>query len=332
VFERSKDFQEELEFARAIQKNVDPEANFTIPVLASCSVQYFRKSDQVQKCDLIKPHHTPSSYKQIIYPNAGKDLDYVLDDNTPLRGSPKTFLKLLKAFRPIIEGLGKFTQQKLIHTDIKGNNIMYKKGQLYLIDFGRVVHHDEMFTRSIVPILLDDLFWNPPEYKAFIHPRSDGAVALYKNIAKNFGGSSRHLLRALTTHLRMNPIKDLEAFFNANVLQKQYQKLFVDKIDIYSLGLVILDLYIWSEYHEQVYKTNSPKAVIREMVVNLLRGMVQFDPRRRSSSAEAVAQLDDIIKLMECLKRPTRDLKRSPSATGQRPTTRLNICVGKLVS
>jgi serine/threonine protein kinase len=115
------------------------------------------------------------------------------------------------------------------------------------------------------------------------------------------------------------------------VPQKQYVEVCASKIDVYSLGFVILDLYLWSEYHEQVYKTNSPKAVIREMVINLIRGMVHFDPRRRSSSDDALAQLDDIIKLMECLKRPAPQVKNSPSAHGQKPKTKLNICIGKLV-
>lgn len=330
VFNKARYADEEAGIARRVMKEIDPKGHFTLPVLATCNVQYFRQSDQFDQCDLAKPHLQPSDYKQIIYPHAGKSLDNIMSDETPMKGSPTNFLKLLVAFRPILEGLGKFTDKQLIHNDIKPNNIMYKKGKLYLIDFGRVTHHKDMFTRAMVHYLLDDKYWYAPECKAFLHPRSQGAEALYRSVMNNFKGF-RYLSRALATHLRMNPMNDLEAFFDANVPQKQYMQVCASKIDVYSLGFVILDLYLWSEYHEQIYKTNSAKAVIREMVINLIRGMVNFDPRRRSSSEDALAQLDDIVKLMECLKRPMQQVKNSPSAHGQKPKTKLNICVGKLV-
>jgi len=331
VFNRTKDFDEEYEIANMIQTKIDPKGEFTIPMLATCNVQYFRKNDQFNKCDLAKPGMRPSDYKQIIYPNAGKDLENVLENETSLRGSPTTFLKLLVAFRPILEGFTKLADKQLIHNDIKANNIMYKNGRLLLIDFGKMVHHDDMFTRAMVHYLIDDKYWYAPECKAFVHSRSEGSDALYRKVNNNFKGF-RHIARALVTHLRMNPMADLQSFYNAQVPQKQYKEVCAGKIDVYSLGLTILELYLWSEFHEQIYKTNSPKAIIREMVLNMLRGMVNFDPRRRSSSADALAQLEDIIKLMECLKRPVKDVKRSPSARGQKPATRINICVGKLVN
>jgi serine/threonine protein kinase len=331
VFNKARYADEEARITKKVTKDIDPKGKFTLPVLAQCDIDYFRQTDQVNKCPLIKPGVDINTYKQIVYPHAGKSLEDVLNDRTRMRGSPATFLKLLKLFRPILEGLGKFTDHQLIHNDIKPNNIMYTKGKLYLIDFGRLTHHDEMFTRAMVPFLIDDKYWYAPECKAFVHPRSSGAEALYRGVMRNFAGC-RYLIRALSTHLRMNPLADLEAFFNAQVPQKQYKNLFAGKIDMYSLGFVIIDLYLWSEYHEQIYKTNSPKAVIREMVINLIRGMVQFDPRKRSTSEDALAQLDDIFKLMDCLKRPTAEVKRSPSAHGQKPKTKLNICVGKLMA
>lgn len=331
VFDRLKDFEEEYKIATRIRKDIDPEGEFTVPMLASCNVQYMRKTDQFSKCDLAKPSMKPSDYKQIIYPNAGKDIDSILENETPMRGSATTFLKLLVAFRPILDGLTRLTDKQLIHNDIKSNNIMYKKGRLFLIDFGELIHHEELFTRMMVPNFVDDIYWYPPECKAFIHPRSEGSDALYRKVMNNFKGF-RFIVRALVTHLRMNPMADLQSFYNAQVPQKQYKDVCAPKVDVYAIGLVILQLYLWSEFHEQIYKTNSPKAVIREMVLNLIRGMVNFDPRRRSSSTEALAQLDDIIKLMDCLKRPSKDVKKSPSAQGQRPATKLNICVGKLAN
>lgn len=329
IFDRLKDFEEEYNISKMIQRDIDPKAEFTVPMLTSCDVQYVRKTDQFSKCDLVKPSMKPSHYKQIIYPNAGKDIDTILENQTSMRGSPTNFLKLLVAFRPIIDGLTRFNNKQLIHNDIKPNNIMYKKGRLFLIDFGEMLHQDDLFTRYMVPNFVDDIYWYPPECKAFIHSRSESSDALYRKVMNNFKGF-RFIARALVTHLRMNPMADLQSFYNAQVPQKEYKTVCAHKVDVYALGLIILQLYIWSEFHEQIYKTNSPKAVIRDMVLNLIRGMVNFDPRRRSSSADALAQLDDIIKLMECLKRPTKDVKKSPSALGQKPPTKINICVGKL--
>ncbi len=331
VFNRTKYFDEEVKIANRIKKDIDPKGVFTLPPLATCQVQYIRKNDEFKKCDLAEPNMRATDYRQIIYPHGGKTLEDIHDDQTSMRGSPKTFLKLLVAFRPILEGLCKMTEHKLIHNDIKTNNIMYKKGRLYLIDFGKMVHHDEIFTRAMVHDLLDDKYWHPPEFKAFLQSRTTDVDVLYRSIMSNFR-SFRHLARAFSTHLRMNAMTDFEVFYNARVPQKQYKEVCAGKIDVYALGLAILELYMWSEYHEQIYSTNSPKAVIRDMVINLIKGMVQLDPRRRSSSEEALSQLDDIIKLMECLKRPMRNVKNSPSARGQKPATRLNICVGKVLA
>lgn len=323
MFIDNEEFEEELEFMKSVQEKLDPKNEFTVPIHGACSVKYVRHTDEFYKCDLAKNKKSPKGYKQIIYQDAGKTIVDILNDETSLRGKPSTFLKLLKALLPILQGLVKLDHKKFVHGDIKTDNVMYKNGKLRLIDFGLARSYDYIFSKSVLNHLMAYTPFYPPEFKAYIANKSDGVDGLWKQVNLSFR-HHKYLLRAMTTHLRMNPYAEIEAFVKAGIPKNQYKELFAKKFDIYSLGIILLELYLWSEYHEEIYKSNSSKAIVRDMVVNLIRSMLHFDTTRRASSEDAVAQLEDIIQFMNCLKTPLKNMKNKNKK-------RVDICIENLI-
>lgn len=328
VFPDSDEFQDEVEIAEIIQKKVDPKYKFTIPILGTCDVHYLRETDQFNKCDLSKPGLNPSDYKQIIYKYGGMSLDGIRDKKK--KGTIPAFLKIFKAMGHIIEGLVQFNTSKLVHCDIKPGNILLLKDKAYLIDFGLTCYEEEIFSKDRFNVLLVDYPWYPPEFKTYFYKSKNGFMPLYKRVLDNFNGFEK-VKHSLTTVLKMNTHDDFQAFFEADVPKKDFKSKFAHKTDVYSLGIVLLQMFLWSGYHEKVFGVRSANYVVREKIMDLIKGMIQFDPRKRYTMTEVLKEYKKIHSLRDCLKRKLVSVKKSPSAINVKPKSRLNVCLTKYV-
>jgi serine/threonine protein kinase len=327
VFPLSEDFEEELLVTKLIQKKSDPKNEFTIPILNSCNIHYVRDTDQFNKCTIIKQNTPITDLKQIIYKNAGKSLQDVLENKTPLKGSPSTFLRIFQSLGPLIKGLTRFNEVQFVHCDIKPGNIMIKSNKINLIDFGITCYEEDVYTKERIAILTANYLWYPPEFKAFLYKNNNDFERLFKRVLDNY---DKYIIRAFYNILHMDIAKDFQAFFRADPPKKDYKTQYASKVDVFSLGIVILELLIWSEYNNQIYRNNSQKAIIRQMIISMIKSMVQFDPRRRASMLDVYSQYSDIIKLIKCMKRPVNELKLSPSLRDVNPKTKVNMCIAEL--
>ncbi len=284
VFDDNNEHDIELDVMNQIKKDIDPLNKFTVPFYGSCGVHYYRQSDEIDKCTHLDQNN-PQQYQQLLYGYGGQSLLTTLTKG----GSIKSFLNLLPKFIPLFEGLTVFNQYKIVHLDMKAANILYNRSKLYLIDFGIMQSEKDIYTSNNMRVLLHDYVWYPPEFKAYLFNKSGGFDKLFQRVSDNFQGSNKDIANAMTTVLKMNLKHDLEVFFKDNLPKKEYKK-FASKIDVYALGMLLLKLYLWSGLHKKQYKRATPKIIIRERLVTLLKGMLHFDPRKRHSPQEALNQ------------------------------------------
>jgi serine/threonine protein kinase len=313
VFPDVDAYEAELDIVKGIEKKIDPTNKFTVSVLGSCDIHYYRATDNVSKCDLIEQDKQPSDFKQIIYKYSGKSLQSILS-NKKAKGTVPKFMKLFRMFGPIVEGLEKMNKSKFVHCDIKPDNLMVIKDKMYLIDFGILCQEDEVFTRNRINILISDYIWFPPEFKAFYFKHSSGYDKLFKRITDNFTGYS-DVANALYNVLHLNVKNDFEVFYNDKVPKKHYTENFAGKVDTYSIGMVLLYLYVWSGFDKKKYKRPCANSSFRNMLLNMIKGMVQFDPRERSTCQDVLRQYKEIIKFADCMKKASIKVNKQKSKT-----------------
>ena len=300
VFNDEEEYTNELDMARIMQR-IDTKNDFSIPLIASCDgIHYYRHNDEVSKCKLMDIAIPPMRYKQLIYKYGGQSLEQVMTSGK--RSSSITnFCKLFLSLKPILLGIQKFNNRNpnpnVVHLDIKPHNIMLLRSKLYLIDYGLLSAHDEIYQKNRIEILSSDYPWYPPEFKAYVFNNSGDFDKLFKRVNDNFVNVEPVIGKAIVTILKMTPKKDFEVFFNAKIPKKQYID-FADKIDIYSLGIVLLQLYLWSNYHRKQYTRPSKYNTVRYLVIELLKGMIQFDPRNRMSIEEVIKKYNQIETLL----------------------------------
>lgn len=292
VFSEQDNHDVELQIMNQIKKDIDPMNKFTVPFHGSCHVHYYRQTDGASTCkhlDQANPH----KHQQLLYEYGGKPLSSKLGQ----LGSIKKFVSILPSFIPLFEGLIKFNTYKIVHLDLKMDNLLLNKSKLYLIDFGMMQSERDIYVSQNIHTLLHDCLWYPPEFKAYLLKKSSGFETLFKRVTDNFQGSNQDVAKSLTTVLKADVRGDLYSFFKDDVPKKDYKK-YASKIDVYSLGMLLFKLYLWSGFHKKTYKRRTVNLTIKEKTIELLKGMVHFDPRLRLTPTKAHDMFTEICKLI----------------------------------
>lgn len=292
VFASEEDVTEENNIMKSVKSKLDPTNEFTVPFYGKCKVHYIRETDEAGLCPVVKANNLRDTY-QLLYAYAGQPLSKKLRKNGTING----FLKLLPAFVPIFEGLQKMNSLKWVHFDIKPDNMLLLRGKLYLIDFGIVTPETEVYRKNNINRLINDYTWYPPEFKAFFFKQNTDYDRLFKRVMDNFQGSNSEIATSLTTVLKANYRNDFHVFFNDNLPKKEYIK-FASKVDVYSLGMILFKLYLWSGLQQKIYKGRTNKVEIRRMLLSLITKMIHFDPRKRATASEANDEFNKIIELI----------------------------------
>jgi serine/threonine protein kinase len=277
VFSNDNSFEEEKNLQKIIDK-IDPEHKFTLEYFGSCDVNIDNlKISNVKDCKHINASKK-TTYKELIYSFGGIDLADVLSKQ---KGTPAKFNSILKSFKPLIEGLKLIINKKYLHVDIKPENILLHKDRIYLIDFGLMTPIYEIYNKEY--ILTHDYPYYPPEFKYSVYKTKFVNKFLDNFEFKMLINNTRvNIYKAFIYYLGYTIDEQLEDLKNLTKLDLKDLKLYSDKIDIYSLGVVLLLFYIWSRSHKST-SDNSSK------IRNLIKQMIRFDPQKRISS-------DNLIK------------------------------------
>ena len=292
VFSDENEYDVELDIMNQIKTDIDPTNKFTVPFHGPCNVHYYRKTDEVTTCSHLNQEN-PRLHKQLLYGYGGKSLSTKFTTTGTIKG----LLSMLPQFIPLLEGLVKFNQYRIAHLDVKADNILMLKSKLYLIDFGMMLSERDIYAKSNIRVLLHDCSWYPPEFKVFLYKKANGFENLFKRVSDNFQGSNQVLAKSMTTVLKMRSKDDLERFFTDNIPKKEFKN-YASKVDVYSLGIVIFKLYLWSGFHKKNYKRKTKNVVIREHLVEMIKGMICFNPQTRFSAQEALEKFKVICGMI----------------------------------
>jgi serine/threonine protein kinase len=284
VFPDDRDFEEEKAKHIMIEKHVDPNHEFSVPIYETCRVKEFQPSNTAFKCGVLSSaaRRTPRQpLSQIIYQYAGKDLQRII---TTKRGSERQFKIMLKKMRPILIGLQKIHDYGYVHQDIKCGNLLWdhRAKKMVMIDFGILTPINNIYNESNQYVLSYDYPYYPPEFKLFVFNKT--YLQFYVKFLRNFkfhieiAKESVDYLQILASHFKV----DISGSLNDAFKHKCFDP---SKVDLYSFGMVCLALYIWAGLHK-VQEPTHPK------VAALITGLLHFDSEKRLSFEEAIAAFD----------------------------------------
>jgi serine/threonine protein kinase len=289
IFVSNHAFEEEYDTQMNIVNKLDPKGEFTLPFHDRCAVKAEANRESLSQCKLTKQRPAPS-YNQLIYENGGTSLH----DFMKKRGNTPEFIRILENMRPLFVGIQRIQERGKVHQDIKPDNIMKRGEKIFLIDFGLLNSKDGVFTKDNAYVLEYDYPYYPPEFKLFglKHERTKFILSARKNY-KYLDSSAVQVLEGI---LGNGLFTGLDRVYDE---RKTDPKLFnPDKVDIYSLGMSIFEMYIWSG----LYKTKNKRyRHIRFLVEDLLRNMLQLNPSNRPDIIQLINQFDDMFQRLRRL-------------------------------
>jgi serine/threonine protein kinase len=236
-------FNEELKILLKI-KRIDPLNYFTVKLKGASKfygniIAHEKELLISLNCNNNIINHT---FFQIILENGGVNLNILKNI------SYKKFLKFFKIF---LEGMIKLYENKLVHSDIKPDNILINKTKINLIDFGTAISASVLYN--------DDEEWRLSAYYCVYPPEFYIASILlkYKNNISQQLDNILNIMNKKKYFDKMNIPKKTKHLYYSGIQKfikdiksrnlKNYNDIFTEKIalqsDIYSLALIILKFY-----------------------------------------------------------------------------------------
>lgn len=149
-------FNEELDILLKIKK-IDPFNYFTVKLKAASKFYGNIIAKDKHLLNILKVNNNiiNETFYQIILENGGVNLDNF--NNI----SYKIFLKLFEKF---LQGMIKLNENKLVHGDIKPDNILINKTKINLIDFGQMLSSKDVYNKEYYGRLSAFYRFYPPEF------------------------------------------------------------------------------------------------------------------------------------------------------------------------
>lgn len=275
IFGEEEDYRAEKKLSAWIQK-IDPKHEFTLPYLGHCMAEV--KSKDALACEHIDLVNNVDYYQQIIHKYGGKDLLRIMKVK---KGSDAMFKQYINILLPIIRGVQKINQLKYAHLDIKPDNILFDGKKMYLIDFGLLKSHKSIYVKNNNYILSHNYPFYPPEFKAYVNTSlKEFVTSFYANFYYTFtlkGGRKVNISNAFSEYI------DYSEDEQRNDLRELFKKKrkFSNKIDTYSLGILLLLLYIWCGVSDKRY-------------AELIKNCLCFDPTKRFTLKKLSDMLEHI--------------------------------------
>ena len=279
VFNNTNDYNTEKHRQNIVDNVIDPLHEFTRPVIRQCDAFINSSKSDVEACKHISAFK--NTYKQLIFKEGGEDLGNILkyyQKNNSLAH------QLLHAFIPIVKGLKNIYHAGYSHLDIKPHNILFdaKTNKMILIDFGLMTTFTNIYkTKYIVHA---DYPYYPPEFKMFSCKQCKKDLNIFTNMfLSNFENNIIINKKSYNLYLEMAKTLDYsieEQRDDIIMLSKLKNPLaYTNKIDIYSLGIVFLIMYLWNARAFEKYKGFK----------KIIKSMICFNPRARISHVPLVS-------------------------------------------
>jgi len=277
VFRDRESMQSELDKYNQLIKKIDPRGLYTIKLLqpTSCAID----DTKIAKADKSKCQHTYTTTQplhQLIYAYGGIDVHKW----SKSKSDGYTFEKLMNGLEPILKGLVALQKHKVVHQDIKPENIMYYRKQLRLADFGLVAKFSEVYDRDY-GFLSYPYPYFPPEYKLYCKLEQGSSYAvdefLYDMRTSMYViGNIDHWYDDLTALHD----KHMDNRSRKRYTQKYFTKHYASKIDTWGLGITLYSL---------LPPPRQRSHHIQAFIDELLTHMIAIDPMHRFDAKKTFA-------------------------------------------
>lgn len=272
---------------------LDPLQKHYIYPVEICEIKL---EEKLNKCKLFEKNKI---YNILKIPHEKESLA-----NTLIKRKEKISLKeFLPKLYYLMEGLNKLHKAKILHHDIKYNNVMYSNGDYKWIDFGNSIGFKDVFNTAKNGYLYLDYIIHPPEYRYFSR-----YYYIDKGIesAKTFSENEWYLLHYIISALAIKNIELYKYFYTFEQYQKHIEELFqqlknktkqeiqnifttqVSKIDIYAVGNMLIHIYpyIKSEANEQ-----------SKQYYNLIQNMIHPNILQRYDTIQCLSYLKKMLEV-----------------------------------
>jgi serine/threonine protein kinase len=268
VFDNKNNAINEQTTYKSITK-IDPKHKFTLPLYTNCI--------------LIK-----NDKYQLIYKYGGNDLNKLLQS----KGSITKLKTFLISMGPLLEGIKKLKDNNYTHLDIKPENILYKNKIIYLIDFGLSKRLNELYTSENDYILNHIYPYYPPEFKLANY--GENFEVFYEKVKENINSYKR------VSNNIINILEIIKITLNIPIKQQLYdlfnnKRFDADKVDVYSIGIILLLFYIWSGLYNINSKPNTKKYKFNLDIFNLIKNMINFNVNERYTIEQSIEKFKELI-------------------------------------
>jgi serine/threonine protein kinase len=306
VFKDKDDINVEWKYSEAVSK-LDPKQRIFLYLSSHCPVKVrdVKKDRQWQSCSIATHASTNSTLHMALMKRGGITLDEYCSrkGGIPLK-------KFIHVFLPVLEGVAMLIKGKIVHQDLKFNNILYdaKNNTTNIIDFGLATGLKEAYDSYKNDYLLSEYWLHPPEYLIaqyiYEHPIATATTEQCYDIAKklpkildiNFDESTQQTLKYIIMDKVFTSQCEYEgAFvkFMTTVLNNRrgnealaYLQKYANRIDMYSVGvnLAFFSTYIKFSDEQQ-----------RDSFMSIIKALVYPDPRKRPGPSKAITMLKNLI-------------------------------------
>ena len=280
LFKDETDADEEYNEHKKIVEKLDPDHIFTVVAHETCYISNDLFKGAVDECknfDILEKKR--ASHPQIVYDNGGVDLVDAFHQ--------VTFEELFIGMESIFKGLTLLNARKYSHLDIKPANIVYNKvtKKMYLIDFGLSKEFDDIVKKNNLYIFEHPYRYYPPEFDVYAqyYKLSDLEKTDFESIFKERQWYSKNLEK----FNKLVPWKvDTNIIYN-NIELKKMMDDYVDRIDVYMLGVSIAELL-------NNYAKNEANIDFYNQVIQLVKKMTNYAPNLRITPEQAYEEYKTI--------------------------------------
>ena len=220
----------------------------------------------------------------------------------------KSFHQLVKCLEPLFMANVSLEKHKLCHHDIKKENVIFKEGKFYLIDFGLSFHYDdakqilsrmkeEFLTSRIYEVYSFEYIYYPPlSQEEMVSEQEDIALHDFRKDYDLQGFIHQKLFHRDMDHLRFELLED-----KLHKVNKPNLKGLMSKIDTYSLGMLVPTMF-----YDITHDLSLDESRIHHLLklkevrpfMDLFKDMTEIDYRKRISPEEADKRYKNLISSM----------------------------------
>jgi len=282
---RKKNTEIELSIATLVKGIPAWENYYVLQAEDSCTTKnftHFRRPYEGQ-CRVYTESEN-SELTQLISPFAG----------TPVYKMDVSDIHYIPALKHVLTAIAKLSNQGICHFDLHENNVLVNKGVLRLIDFGSAFLGDET-TENVVRRHVYDFSPKFPPQPPELSVQNALYAGLDMRLALEQTVKQKHVYSLAYKLLGMNSdaaLKDLREFWSTHPPSQSWVPFFKENWrswDSWAVGVMFLNIlekcFLKPTFINTVWMTHSVK------IRTVLKGLLNSDPTKRMTAAEALALL-----------------------------------------